>query len=227
MKKMAQTILTAEQYYTIANTSGKVIEGVESKENGAAVQLANYTHSENQQWAFVRMGEGVYRIQNRGTGKMLDLMMGGTADGTWLHQWEDANGSSQMWIVEPTNDGRVKIKTQLAPAKCVDVVGMSSETGARLQIWQDVNGDNQLWKISEAAEKKTRAPRKAAEKAPKAAAKTAKPTAKKATSAAKATPKAKAAAATKAPKATASAPAAKAEPTAKKAHGAPFAVKKH
>ena len=166
MKKVAQTMIVADAFYTIANASGKVVEGAEGETNGGAVQLAVYAHKPNQEWAFLRVGEGVYRVRNRGTGKMLDLMMGGSADGTWLHQWEDANCSSQMWIVEPSNDGRVKLHSQLAAGKCVDVVGMSSEAGARLQIWQDVNGENQLWKISEAAEKKVRAA-KAAEKAPK------------------------------------------------------------
>ena len=171
MKKVAQTLIVADSYYTITNASGRVIEGMDSKENGAAVQLANDMHKPTQEWAFLRVGEGVYRVRNRGTGKMLDLMMGGTADGTWLHQWEDANCSSQMWIVEPTNDGRVKIKAQMASGKCIDVVGISGDMGARLQIWQDVNGENQLWKISEVSGKKVRAAAEKAEgKAPKAAA---------------------------------------------------------
>lgn len=177
MKKVAQTVLAADQFYTIANASGKVIEGVAGEANGAAVQLAVYAHKANQEWAFLRVGEGVYRVRNHGTGKMLDLMMGGSADGTWLHQWEDANCSSQMWIVEPLNDGRVKIKSQLAAGKCIDVVGISTEAGARLQIWQDVNGDNQCWKLSAAAEKK--APAVKAAKAEKSAVKAeAKPAAK-------------------------------------------------
>lgn len=163
MKKVAQTVIVADRFYMIANASGKVIEGVEGEANGAAIQLGVYARKPNQEWSFIRVGEGVYRIKNRGTGKMMDLMMGGSADGTWLHQWEDANGSSQMWIVEPTNDGQVKIKAQLAPAKCVDVVNMSTEAGARLQIWQDVNGENQLWKITEVTEKKPRARKAAAE----------------------------------------------------------------
>lgn len=170
MKKVAQTVIAADQFYTLANAAGKVIEAAEGQANGGAIQLGVYDHKASQEWAFIRVGEGVYRIKNRGTGKMMDLMMGGSADGTWLHQWEDANSSSQMWIVENTSDGRVKIKAQLAPAKCVDVVNMSTESGARLQIWQDVNGENQLWKISEVAEKKTRAA-KAAPAAEKAEAK--------------------------------------------------------
>lgn len=157
MKKIAQTMIVADCYYTIANANGKVIEAVEANENGGAIQLATSTKAENQQWMFLRMGEGVYRIQNRGTGKMMDLMMNGTADGTWLHQWEDVNGSSQLWIVEAVNDGTVKIKAQLAPTKCIDVVGMSNEDGAHIQIWEDVNGDNQKWTIDEVKERKTAA----------------------------------------------------------------------
>lgn len=169
MKKVAQTMIVADCYYTIANLSGKVLEGAASTENGAAIQLATYTKAENQEWSFLRMGEGVYRIKNRGTGMMMDLVMNGTADGTWLHQWQDVNGSSQLWIVEAGNDGTVKIKTQLAPTKCVDVVGMSNEDGARIQIWQDVNGENQKWTINEVKERKAAEEKKAPAK--KAAAK--------------------------------------------------------
>ena len=44
-------------------------------------------NSEWQQWGFVAAGDGVYRIQNRFTGKMMDLDMGGVSDGTRVHQW--------------------------------------------------------------------------------------------------------------------------------------------
>ncbi len=148
MKKIEQTTIVADSYYTIANAAGKVIEAAEGG-NGAAIQLATASKSANQEWAFLRMGEGVYHIQNHGTGKMMDLVWGGTMDGTELHQWEEANVSTQLWIIEACNDGTVKIKAQPAPGKCVDVVGISNEDGAHLQIWADMNGDNQKWTITE------------------------------------------------------------------------------
>ena len=92
-----------------------------------------------------------YRIQNRFTGKMMDLDMGGVSDGTRVHQWEGAQASSQLWVVEPTNDGRVKIKSNLA-GKLLDP-GMATENGTVLQIWADVNGDNQFWTINEVTRK--------------------------------------------------------------------------
>ncbi|MFI3169034.1 MAG: RICIN domain-containing protein [Faecalibacterium sp.] len=223
MKKNTQTVIKAGTYYTITGSTGRIVEAVESDANGAYVVLGNYDHAANQEWAFVRAGEGVYQIVNRGTGKMLDLVSGGTSDGTWLHQWEDAACSSQLWMVEPTNDGRVKLKAQLAQDKCVDVVGMSTDLGAQLQIWQDVDGENQTWVISTVMAKRARATKTPEEKAA-AAAKRAETAAKKAAKAAaegtavapKATAKKAAAPKTTkaAPKKAAAKPAAKAAPKA-------------
>ncbi len=83
------------------------------------------------------MGDGVYRIRNRASGKLLDLMMTGTANGTWLHLWEDVGGTSQMWTVEPTPAGTVRLRSSWASGKCIDTVGMGVSDGAQLQIWQE------------------------------------------------------------------------------------------
>ena len=107
-KKIAQTVLTEGKFYTISAANGKVIEVADYNiDNGAKIQLMDNANFEWQQWNFVAAGDGVYRIQNRFTGKMMDLDMGGVSDGTRVHQWEGAQASSQLWVVEPTNDGRV------------------------------------------------------------------------------------------------------------------------
>ena len=185
-KKTQQTVISADKYYTISAANGRVIEVADyNTENGAAIQLWDNMGAEWQQWKFNREGDGIYRVENRFTDKMLDLMQGGTVDGTWLHQWEGGNGSSQLWAVEFTNDGRVKLKSHMAAGKCVDVVGMSTENGARIQIWSDVDGENQIWTLNEVAEKKARAARKpAAKKAPVKKAETVKAEAPKAEAAA-------------------------------------------
>ena len=153
---MKQTVITATGYYTIAGASGAVIEAVESADNGAAVQLGVYEAKKaTQEWKFIREGEGAYRIQNRATGKMIDLVMTGTVNGTWLHQWEDMGASSQVWIVERTADGKIKLLSQLANGKCIDTVDMYDQAGARLQIWDDVNGANQLWTLTKVVARRT------------------------------------------------------------------------
>ena len=165
MKSVAQTVIAAESFYTIAAKTGSVIQAVETKEGGD-IRLGKYEHKPEQEWAFVREGDGVYRIRNRANGKLIDLMMTGTANGTWLHLWEDVGGTSQMWTVEPTPAGTVRLRSNWAGGKCIDTVGMGTAEGAILQIWQETPGDDQLWTI---AEVKDRAKRAAKTEEPKSA----------------------------------------------------------
>lgn len=150
MKSVAQTIIEADRFYTIAAKTGSVIQAVESVKDGGNIRLGKYEHKPEQEWAFVREGDGVYRIRNRASGKLIDLMMTGTANGTWLHLWEDVGGTSQMWKMEPTPDGT---------GKCIDTVGMGTADGAVLQIWQETAGEDQLWTISEVKDRAKHAPK--------------------------------------------------------------------
>lgn len=149
MKTVAQTVIEADRFYTIAARTGSVIEAAASTKNEETVRLGKYDHKPEQEWAFIRVGDGVYRIRNRASGKLLDLMMTGTANGTWLHLWEDVGGTSQMWTVEPTPAGTVRLRSSWASGKCIDTVGIGVSDGAQLQIWQETAGEDQLWTISE------------------------------------------------------------------------------
>ena len=129
MKSVAQTIIEADRFYTIAAKTGSVIQAVESVKDGGNIRLGKYEHKPEQEWAFVREGDGVYRIRNRASGKLIDLMMTGTANGTWLHLWEDVGGTSQMWKMEPTPAGTVRLRSMWAAGKCIDTVGMGTADG--------------------------------------------------------------------------------------------------
>ena len=171
MKTVAQTVIEADRFYTIAAHTGNVIQAVEASKDGGTVRLGKYDHKPEQEWSFVRVGEGVYRIRNRASGKLLDLTMTGTANGTWLHLWEDVGGTSQMWKVEHTPEGKVRLRSSWAGGKCVDTVGIGAEVGAVLQIWQEVpGGGDQLWVISEVKDRVKRAAK--VEEAPAPAAET-------------------------------------------------------
>lgn len=168
MKTVAQTVIEADHFYTIAAKTGSVIQAVEGAANGGDIRLGKYEHKPEQEWAFVREGDGVYRIRNRASGKLIDLMMTGTANGTWLHLWEDVGGTSQMWAVEPTPAGTVRLRSSWAAGKCIDTVGMGAADGAILQIWQETPGDDQLWTIAEVKDRAKRAAKKENEAAPAA-----------------------------------------------------------
>ena len=171
MKSVAQTVIEADRFYTIAAHTGNVIQAVEGSKDGGTVRLGKYDHKPEQEWSFVREGDGVYRIRNRASGKLLDLTMTGTANGTWLHLWEDVGGTSQMWKVEHTPEGTVRLRSSWAGGKCVDTVGIGAEVGAVLQIWQEVpGGGDQLWVSSEVKDRVKRAAK--VEEAPAPAAET-------------------------------------------------------
>lgn len=184
MKSVAQTVIEADRFYTIAAHTGNVIQAVEGSKDGGTVRLGKYDHKPEQEWSFVREGDGVYRIRNRASGKLLDLTMTGTANGTWLHLWEDVGGTSQMWKLEHTPEGTVRLRSSWAGGKCVDTVGIGAEVGAVLQIWQEVpGGGDQLWTISEVKDRVKRAAK--VEEAPAPAAETTAAPAKEATPAKK------------------------------------------
>ena len=154
MKTVAQTVIGADHFYTIAAHTGNVIQAVEGVKGAGTVRLGKYEHKPEQEWSFIRVGDGVYRIR-----------------GTWLHLWEDVGGTSQMWTVQPTPEGKVRLRSSWAGGKCVDTVGMGADVGTVLQIWQEVPGaDDQLWIIAEVKERAKRAVKKAEEPAAEAAA---------------------------------------------------------
>ena len=84
------------EFYLIKAPNGKVLEVKNfNTENGAAIQLWDYAGHPWQQRQFVDAGEGRWRIQNRSTGKFIDLALSGVVEGTWLHQWSRSSGLSQ------------------------------------------------------------------------------------------------------------------------------------
>ena len=159
MRTVEQTLIEAGRAYTIAAATGYVVSYTGAKEDGAAeLRLARYERKPEQEWLFDRVGENSYRIHCRANGKVIDLMMAGTDNGTWLHLWDDVLGSSQVWTLLPVNDGTVRIVSQWASGKCLDTVGIGSAEGAILQIWQESPGADQLWTIRAVKDRKAEEP---------------------------------------------------------------------
>lgn len=54
MKTVAQTVIEADRFYTIAARTGSVIEAAASTKNEETVRLGKYDHKPEQEWAFIR-----------------------------------------------------------------------------------------------------------------------------------------------------------------------------
>ena len=104
MKSVAQTIIEADRFYTIAAKTGSVIQAVESVKDGGNIRLGKYERKPEQEWAFVREGDGVYRIRNWAAGKCIDTVGMGTADGAVLQIWQETAGEDQLWTISEVKD---------------------------------------------------------------------------------------------------------------------------
>ena len=195
--------MASKKEVMIVNRRSKKALQATGLDNGQVVEQAAATGADNQLWTIVE-AEGGVKLFNKANGKVLDVMQGGTADGTWAQTWEDVGGESQLWTVENVTPTYKKLIHVLS-GKVLDIVDMSDEDGAPAQIWESVDGEGQQWKLVSSA--------------PKAATKTVKkPAAKKAPAAKEEKPapvKEEKAAPAKAEKAPAKKPAAKKAPAPK------------
>ena len=160
-KKTSETVIVEGRFYTIASPNGRVLEVANyNPESGAAIQLWDYAGAQWQQWTFVPVGADTYRICNRFTGKAIDLCLGGTADGTWLHQWDCNTGRAQIWSDNEGTNQRWILK---------DVTDKNAIRPSAAQLEKRVKEQ-----VEEAAQEAAKAAKKAARKAPakKSAAKT-------------------------------------------------------
>jgi GH18 family chitinase len=90
-------------------------------------------------------GGTAYRLVNKLTGKCLDIANQSGADGATIHQWACHSGTSQQWVMEPTDSGYARF-TSRHTGKVLDIAEVSTADGARLHQWGWVGGANQQFK---------------------------------------------------------------------------------
>lgn len=140
-------MLTKNRFYTVG-MAGLVLEA-QAGGNGAAIRLAQPTGEKNQEWKLVNGPDKTCcKLVNAQTKMVIDVALGGTDNGTWLHQWEDADVMTQEWTAQPTEDGLYKLLSR-ASGRCMDA-GLVVEAGTALKLWDDVDGASQKWDIQEA-----------------------------------------------------------------------------
>ncbi|WP_249038845.1 GH32 C-terminal domain-containing protein [Haloterrigena salifodinae] len=87
-----------------------------------------------------------YRIENRNSGKVLEVRDGGTGDGDAVQQWEWWGGDSQKWIAHEVNDGVFQFENRNS-GKVLEVRDGGTGDGDAIQQWEWWDGDNQRWTV--------------------------------------------------------------------------------
>ncbi len=92
------------------------------------------------------LGNGVYQITARHSGKALDVAASSTADGANVQQYTYGGGSNQKWTVTSLGSGQYSIRA-LHSGKGLDVTNASLADGADINQWTYSGGNNQKWRI--------------------------------------------------------------------------------
>lgn len=157
--------------YKIKNLASGLVLGIDgaSEDNGALVKLQadGGVDTKYQEWNAVYVDDTWFRLINKQSKKALDLVMGGTMNGTWIHQWEVSDTESQLWCIEDTADGQALLKSKHSTTYLDVIDGIICEN-AQLQIWEKTNDPVQNWTIEMVKRPVRKKP--AAKAAPKAAA---------------------------------------------------------
>ena len=116
-----QTFENNAWYAIAAKAGGKVITA-EGKDNGAPISIEENQDKASQLWSITAEGD-YYKIVNKESGKALDVVSLGTANGTYLHQWDFAGGKSQLWKIEERDTGAMVIRSahSLTIASTMDI----------------------------------------------------------------------------------------------------------
>lgn len=95
--------------------------------------------------------DGTYLLVSRKSNKVIDLVAGGTADGTDAVQWGWNGGDSQKWTLTHLGNGQYEA-VGFASGKLLEVTGASTGNGARIQIWPANNHNCQKWTVTPAGD---------------------------------------------------------------------------
>lgn len=87
-----------------------------------------------------------YFLQNKGSGKVLDVSDSSTSDGGKLIQYGYNGNNNQKFRLYDVGSGCYKLIAQHSN-KAVDVPNSSTSSGVQLQQWEDNGTDAQKWKV--------------------------------------------------------------------------------
>lgn len=144
-----------ESYYRLVNrNSGRVLDvDACSAADGQNVQQWEWLGGDCQRWAIEPVSAnaipaGVYTVESKNSGKMLDVAACSSAPGGNVQQYT-ANGSvCQNWNIQPTADGFFEV-TSMISGLALDVEGCLAMNGQNVQQWTSNGADCQRWGFTE------------------------------------------------------------------------------
>lgn len=121
----------------------------QSTANKANVQIGTKKNLTSQQFQFVSVGDGYYKIVPQNSKKSLDCASQGTTAGTNIQQYDFSNNhDAQRWRLEDAGNGYCYIVPKGNTSLCLDVKSGANQDGANVQIYtRNQSSDAQKWKL--------------------------------------------------------------------------------
>jgi hypothetical protein len=117
--------------------------GTAIAKNGTNIQLYEKNGSDAQRWNVVYGDDGYYTIQNRTTGKFLEVIGAQTHNGANV-QLNDSGGScAQKWQISKNDGGYILYSA--CSGKALDVAGARTMNGTNIQIYMKNGCAAQKW----------------------------------------------------------------------------------
>ncbi len=150
---------SSEAYIIVSKHSGKALDvrGASLTDGANIVQntrnekiiLTQNSFVDNQLWYIIPAGNGLYKIKNKKSGKLLDNSNASTADGNPIIQWYDNGGLNQLWSIIDIGGGYFKLQNAQS-LKMLDLYNGSQADDAIIDGYHDINHTTQQWAIMRA-----------------------------------------------------------------------------
>lgn len=136
-------IIDNNSVYTMTTTGGRALALVnESTANSTKIITGEPHSATTEQFRFIRLTDGTYRILNVASGRSIDLDGANIANGTPVQLWDNSASCAQRWIAERNGDG-YRFRSACSGTS-LDVSGAwVSSDNIKIGIWDSHNGDAQ------------------------------------------------------------------------------------
>lgn len=138
----------------ILNNDILVRHGYDTQNNGVHRMLINDLYWDAFGWptldahlAAVKSGS-IYKLVNRASGKVAEVLAKSTSDGADVIQWTDNGGLHQQWRLNDLGNGYYSI-INVNSNKALEIFEWSNNNGADAVQYSYLGGENQQWQIQQ------------------------------------------------------------------------------
>lgn len=104
------------------------------------------TYEANKHYSAIESG-AIYKLVNRGSGKVADVLNWSSSDGAGVIQWHDTGGANQLWEINDLGNGYYSI-LNVNSGKALEVYGWSRDNASDAVQYSFHSGENQQWLLT-------------------------------------------------------------------------------